>query len=132
MSVEAEIKMGDLLKNLEKVPEKVQKRILRGAVRASAKPIVQEARRLVPTSSGNLRKSIGVTMGRIRNGVLTAKISPRTGGKHDGFYGRFVEIGTAKMSPKPFLRPAFERKGEESIKYFKEYMKKRLEKELAK
>lgn len=26
----------------------------------------------------------------------------------DAFYGRFLEYGTSKMSPRPFLRPAYE------------------------
>ena len=142
MGIDVEIKMGDLFKDLKKIPEKVQKRVLTGAVRAGAKPIVKEARRLVPVKTGNLKKSIGVTKRRSKDkNIVVFSVSPRKGGKYDGFYGMYVELGhILKRNKKvighvpahPFLRPAFENKGEESIKAFKEYMKKRLEKELKK
>ena len=130
--VDVKIKMKDLLKELDKLPEKIKNRIVKGAVRASAKPIIEEARRLVPVRTGNLRKSIGVTKRRDKGSVVTFSVSPRKGGKYNGYYGYFLELGTKKMSPHPFLRPAFENRGEETIKYFKEYIKKRLDKELAK
>ena len=141
-----EIKMGDLLKNLQKLPEKVQKRVVNGAIRASAKPIIKEARRRVPVKTGNLKKSIGVTKGKTKGTIVTYHISPRKGGKYDGFYGKWIEFGhivrekgkskkgkvIGHVPPHPFLRPAFEAKGKEAIIAFKEYMQKRLEKELAK
>jgi len=125
--------MNELLKNLKTLPDKVQKRILVGAVRAGAKPIVKEARSLVPKDTGNLKKSIGVTKFRTRKKSLVwFQVSPRTGGKYDGWYGRFLEVGTAKMPAHPFMRPAFEKEGENSIKSVKEYIAKRLDKELSK
>ena len=152
--------MNELLKNLKTLPDKVQKRILVGAVRAGAKPIVKEARSLVATDSGDLKKSIGVTKFRTRKKSLVwFQVSPRTNGRYDGWYGRFLEFGTyanldhplakpragklgirrAKivaqgfgLKPRPFLRPAFEKEGENSIKSVKEYIAKRLDKELSK
>ena len=152
--------MNELLKNLKTLPDKVQKRILVGAVRAGAKPIVKEARSLVPKDTGNLKKSIGVTKFRTRKKSLVwFQVSPRTGGKYDGWYGNFIEYGTyaeldhplvrpstgkrgekrakvvAKgfgLKPKPYMRPAFEKEGENSIKSVKEYIAKRLDKELSK
>ena len=86
-----------------------------------------------------------------KNVVLTMQHSP--------FYGYFVEFGTyAKLDhplikprsgkrakkraaivakgggikPHPFMRPAFEREGDKAIAALKEYMAKRLDKELAK
>lgn len=55
-----------------------------------------EMRGTVPVDSGNLRDSIqqvepgGITMG-------------------DAFYWRFLEYGTSKMAPHPFIRPAMKR-----------------------
>ena len=129
--IDIDIHMGDLLRQLNKLPEKMQNRIIKGAVRASAKPIVQEAKRLVPVRTGNLKKSIGVSSRRGSKTVVRVSVSPRRGGKHDGYYGMWIEFGTKKMQPHPFLRPAFERKGADTIKFFKEYLKKRIDKELA-
>lgn len=130
--VDVKIEMKDLLVKLNKLPEKIKNRVVKGAVRASAKPIIKEAKKIVPVKTGNLKKSIGVTKRRDKGSVVTYSVSPRKGGKYDGFYGFFLEVGTKKMSPHPFLRPAFENAGKESIKAFKEYMQKRIEKELRK
>ena len=131
--VSVEIKMKDVMKKLNKLPEKVQKRVITGAVRASAKPIVQEAKRLAPVKTGNLKKSIGITKIRSKSKTeVVFAVSPRKTAKYDGFYGRFVEFGTRKMSPKPFLRPAYEKMSDECLRAFREYMIKRIDKELAK
>lgn len=130
--VDVKIDMGDLLKKLRKLPERVQKKVLVGAVRAGAKPIIDEARRIVPKRTGNLAKSIGVNKRRSKGTIVHFSVSPRKGGKYDGYYGHFVEFGTKKMAPRPFMRPAFENKGEESIDAVRAYMKKRIEKEIEK
>jgi HK97 gp10 family phage protein len=137
-----EIHVQDMLKELQKLPEKVQKRVVNGAVRASAKPIIQEARALVPVKTGNLKKSIGVTKRRQKGTIVEYNVSPRKGGKYDGFYGLFVEFGhpiknkkgkvVGHAAPHPFLRPAFENKAEESIEAFRNYMRERMDKELSK
>jgi len=158
--MEANIEMGDLLKNLKTLPEKVQKRILVGGVRAAAKPIIIEARSLVPKNNGTLKKSIGVVKVKTRKKSLVwFTVSPRVDGSNDGWYAHFLEFGTyskrekplsskTKYSAKrakrrnsviakgggiaahPFMRPAFEKEGKNTIKYLKNYIAKRLDKEL--
>ena len=167
-----------LLQDLKKLPQKVQKRIMVGAVRAAAKPIVKEAKNLVPVEHEALKRSIGITRFKTRKKSLVwFQVSPRVekyrlnaqemkSGKsvvltlqHSPYYGRFIEYGTyAKLdhplenppsgkrakkraaivakgggiSPKQrsYMRPAFEKEGENAIVAFKEYMAKRLDKEL--
>lgn len=123
--------LEDVLKKLKKLPEKIQKRVVTGAIRAGSKPIIQEAKNLVPTKTGTLKKSIGVVKRRSRDKNITHfSVAPLK--KKGGWYAHFVEFGTSKMSAKPFMRPSFEKKGEESIKFVREYMKKRVDKEIAK
>jgi HK97 gp10 family phage protein len=116
---------------------------LRYALMQGAKVILEEAKRLVPVDTAHLQehlvtkrhpnpKAVGVTerydigmkggtkryAGNVRNrrsGRAGQKY--RTAGK--AFYGRFVELGTAKMKAQPFLRPAIETKGGAAVEAFR-------------
>lgn len=133
IGVSSDISMGDLLKKMKALPERVQKNIVVGAVRASAKPIIKEAKQLVPKDTRTLEKSIGISKRKTKNkNIVHFSISPKRGGKYDGWYAHFDEFGTAKMVAHPFMRPAFEKKGEESIKAVEQYMSKRIDKEIEK
>ena len=131
--VDVAVDIKDLVKELKALPQKVQDKVVEGAVRHAARPLVVEARRLVPVRTGNLKKSIGVTKSRQKKPhLIVFNVSPRTNGKYDGWYGLFVELGTRRAAPHPYLRPAFEAKAGECIEAFVKYMRKRLDKELAK
>jgi len=149
--------MDDLLKKLELLPSRIQKNVVVGAVRAGASGISKDAKKYVPKDLGVLRKSIGVTKRKMRvktlvgftvsprkdllvKGLIRAgktnkrKVSKSTGFKYTTFdnYGGYVEFGTSKRSAKPYLRPAYEHMGPEAIRLARVYMRKRLDKELAK
>jgi len=157
MSGEIEL-IGDkeLRKVLEKLPEKVDVRLLNAAGRRAMKPFVKSARRKAPSRTGNLRKSIGTRAMRPVNGVSTIVGGPRTGKrqKYDAWYSHFVEFGTkgvvryntkrykkgqrykSDSKAKPFIRPAYD---QEKANMMKEYEKevafvtqKYLEKQAAK
>ncbi len=121
-----------LLKALKKLPLNIERNVMVGATRAGAKVVSDEAKRLVPVKLGRLKKSIGITKRKTRRGITTFSVSPRKGAKLDGFYGRFIELGTSKMTAKPFLRPALEKSVDEVLRASKEYIAKRLPKEVAK
>ncbi|MFK5937723.1 MAG: HK97 gp10 family phage protein [Sulfurimonas sp.] len=123
----------EILRKLNKLPEKVMKNVVVGAIRASAKPIIEEAKRLVPVRTGRLKKSIGVVKRKSKDkDIVIFSISPRKTKHLNGWYGRFIEDGTSKMAPHPFFRPAYEKEGENTIEFAKKYMRKRIDKELAK
>jgi len=144
--------MDEILKKLKKLPERVQKNVLTGAIRASAKPIFEEAKRLAPVHSGSLKNSIDVVKRKSKDkNIIIYSVVPRSskrktkrftlkdgtkwkisGEVGSGWYAHFLEFGTSKMSAHPFMRPAFEKEGENTIKAAKEYMNKRIDKEIAK
>jgi HK97 gp10 family phage protein len=67
------------------------------------------AKQLCPVDTGRLRSSIQYTnMGLMKSMTGT-----------DVFYGFFLEFGTRKMSPRAFLRPAFEKARVELIQNLK-------------
>lgn len=78
-----------LYKQLQELPLRVEKNIMRGAVRAGATVYRDRARELAPKVSGALRKSIKTSSTKIRKGE--AKVTVTAG----AFYAHMVEFGTA-------------------------------------
>lgn len=147
MATEISVKgLSDLNAFLQQLPAKAQRNLMRGAMRAGAKVILDEAKALVSVDTGFLKKTLRIS-GRIRGGVVAASV------KTDVFYAPFVEFGTAAHTivaapngvlrfgdvtvkvaehkgskPKPFMRPALDNKASEAVVAAGEYMKKRLAK----
>jgi phage protein, HK97 gp10 family len=71
-------------------------------VRKTAYDIERTAKNLVPVDTGNLKSSIGHSDARAvgRSGSLAIEIGPTAN------YGLFVEFGTSRMAPQPFMGPA--------------------------
>ena len=134
--------MRDLQKALRQFPKNVQKNICVGANRAAAAAIAKSAKQKAPVRSGVLKRSIKVKKQRTKNKNIVrhavqagGKVKWRAKGeKHEGdaYYAVFVEFGTSKMAPEPFMRPAFEEQGPEAIKHYKDYAASRIDKEIKK
>lgn len=77
------------------LPMKVEKKILRQALRPAAKLILDSARQNAPVDTGALRKSLAVRAGkRTRKGTVRVQVQTSDGmftGKT--FYGAFQELG---------------------------------------
>lgn len=71
-------------------------------VRKTAYDIERTAKNLVPVDTGNLKSSIGHSDARAvgRSGTLAIEIGPTAN------YGLFVEQGTSRMAPQPYMGPA--------------------------
>ena len=142
MGISSNIDTKALLKSLNNFPINVQKNIMTGAVRAGAKPLVDEARQNVPVRSKNLKKSIGIVKRRPKDrNIIQFSVTPRKGGRNDGWYAHLVEFGhnivvdgevVGQVSPNPFMRKAYDSQSDESIKATQEYLSKRIDKEIVK
>jgi len=145
--------LSELDKLLKELPAKVERNIMRGAMRAGAKVFADRAKQMVPVRSGQLRGSIKVST-RSKRGRVSATV--RAGGKK-AFYAHMVEFGTARhfikprkrkslffaglarevvdhpgSTPKPFMRPALDGGQAEAVNAVADYIRKRLAKEAAK
>lgn len=121
---------------LQQLPVKIEKNIMRAALRAGAAVIREEAKTQVPVDSGALRRSLKVSTSTKR-GRITAKL--KVGGTLAP-HAHLVEFGTKphKIKPKrqqalsfggvvarevdhpgarprPFMRPAFDSHSSEAI-----------------
>ena len=70
-------------------------------VRATAANVERAAKTNAPVDTGNLRNSITT---QISGGGMTAEIGPAAA------YGIYVEMGTSRMAPQPYLLPALDAK----------------------
>ena len=91
---------------------------LEKAVLAGAKIIQEDASRRAPKRTGKLSRSIEIEVRDKTRNAVSVDVGPR----REAFYGKFVEMGHALVrgrrkaekriigyvSPKPFLRPAFD------------------------
>lgn len=72
-------------------------------VRASGARVERASKQIAPVDTGNLRNSISTTQtGDGRSTSISVAIGPTAN------YGIFVEEGTSRMRPQPFMGPAFE------------------------
>lgn len=108
----------------------------RQAVAAGASVVRKAARQAAPKDTGNLEKAIVMKRKRFTNITEEYNVAIRVGKRQDiknakagkgalgkdAFYARFLEFGTVKMSPRPFLGPALEA----NVNQATEAMKKRL------
>lgn len=74
------------------------------AVRKAALEIERSAKRRAPVDTGFLRSSISTGFeGEVLRGGFMAEVGP------GARYGIFVELGTHRAAPHPFLGPAFDK-----------------------
>jgi HK97 gp10 family phage protein len=118
----------------------IQQSIGRAATNAGAQVIKNAAIRNAPSLTGNLKKNIIVKrltsaqasplvsqhIVTVREGKLTKK--QKGAGLQPAFYGRFIEFGTVKMSPKPFLRPAYDQNKTAAVDAMAARIKVRIDK----
>lgn len=115
---------------LSKLPEKVERKVLRSMVQAGGQVVVKAARQNVPVDSGELKKGI---VRRSKKGKKVAgQVEVSVGPSTDVFYGRFLEFGTAHIAARPFLRPAFDDNYQAIIDAIRKRGLKRIEKEAEK
>lgn len=98
--------LDELYEVFNKLPVQMEKKILRGTLRQSMRPILLAAKREAPVRSGALRKSLKLTSARTRRGRVAMAVKPvfdyYTSGKINSFYGLIIHQGRkAQENPKP-------------------------------
>lgn len=83
--------LADLGKALASLPLKIERNVMRGALRAGMAPVRADARKNAAKATGALARGLKVSTDS-RRGMVYAKL--RTSDKHD-YIARFVEFGTA-------------------------------------
>ncbi len=95
---------NQIARKLKGLSGKVAGSIARRSGSAGARVIRNEARRLAPQESGNLRKAINVRVRRFQNKSgfhFYVAVDNGPSAKHDGWYAHFLEYGTQPHEIKP-------------------------------
>ena len=93
--------LRDLAADLSKAGPEAAERA-KVVVRKTALDVEASAKVYAPVDTGFLRTSIGNTV-TIGGDVIEAEVGPTAE------YGLYVELGTSRMAPQPYLAPAFDR-----------------------
>jgi HK97 gp10 family phage protein len=103
--------LEEIKKVLNELAPKHAANLSRAMVHSMASETAKEAKKRVPSDTGNLKRAIKAKRRRGKPGQPVSDVIVETGktAKNDGWYWRFVEFGTGGPVPqpeKPFLRPA--------------------------
>lgn len=105
----------ELLQKFKQLEDSIAGATLEKAALAGAEIVREDASRRAPRRTGNLAKNIVTETAEKSRTKAVVNVGPNK----KAWYGRFVELGTSKMAPKPYLMPAFEankRKAEQVIR----------------
>lgn len=143
--------LAELQKVLDTIPKKMERNVMRGALRAGMRVVQPAAQARIHSVSGQLARGLKIGT-RARGGFVIARL--RATGRH-AFLAKFVEFGTAAhviaakiggwlqlfggvfrksvqhpgARPKPFLRPALDSMAGAAVVSAGEYIKGRLTKQ---
>lgn len=113
----------ELISELKKLEAATRAKYLQAAIMAGAEVVRKEASARAPKRTGRLAANI---ITEIEGNTSADRASVKIGPSKEAFYGMFVELGTSKMSARPFLRPAIDAKKDEVEATVARELKKRL------
>ena len=116
-----------LQQKLEKDFPRIASKEGRAVLKKAGTELRNKIKAAAPQDEGTLKRSLYSKALRDKLGEPQAfDVRVRTGGKaqkknRDGFYWRFIEYGTKKMSARPFVRPTLEKFRPQMQRYFEQY-----------
>lgn len=102
--------MEELVTRLQQLGSKAYA-IENNTIKAGAQIIQKAASEKAPRSTlvkEHLADHIVMSKVKTQGGVKFIEVGPQRSDNHKFFYGKFLEFGTSKMSPRPFMGPACE------------------------
>jgi HK97 gp10 family phage protein len=117
--------LADLERRLTELGGPGARRSLSKGLRAGSNVVLTEARRRVRKKTGATAKATKTKSQGQQGQDITYSVTTN-------YVGRFLELGTSKMPPYPFLRPATEVKAREAVEIMRQVTLAAIEAEAAK
>lgn len=117
--------MDELLLRLQSLGDGA-KRVENRALRAGGQRLAEEMKRHVNVSSRNevhVRDDIQVSDVKTKGGVKLVEVGV---GKATAWRAKFLEFGTSKMTPRPFVQPAVDTAKDEVLTAIRETIREAL------
>jgi len=92
----------ELQRKFKGLPGKLQRKIVRAAMKKAIEPVLQDAQSKAPVLTGKLKASLKVMSSNKYGKITTSVVTGEGFFKGDQFYGAFVELGTKHQPAKPF------------------------------
>ena len=112
--------LKELHQMLQQLPVRIERNIMRGAIRAGANVFRDAARLAAPVDDGVLKRSIKTGSSKVTKGTVTVNVGT------DLYYARMVEFGTAsyytgngRSVRKPYQIPKLSKTGKRNKKALK-------------
>lgn len=100
-----------LTKKLAALDKKTRNQVVRKSLRDGAKTLAAEVKGRAPVESGLLRKSVKVRAAKRKKDRITLRVVV-SGGHPTPMVGS-VELGDRDEAARPFIRPAFDARGDQ-------------------
>lgn len=119
--------VDEILNKLQQIGNNIS-RLENKALRSAAQPVLDDAKssNSFNDRSGNLRKGLKISNIKNKEGVKYVLVGVDKSDNSKIYYGKFLEFGTSKMSPKPFMQPAYEKNKDNIQKTIAETLKEGL------
>lgn len=125
-----------LMKQLDRLPDRVSRKVSRRAVTFGTTPIVKEYKANVPVVEGNLQESIG-KKSKLYGDTAVSIVGARIRGKFKGYHAHLIENGKINVDGsftpgQPILRQAMDSTREQVLDRMTRKLAEGIEKEAAK
>lgn len=112
---------------LKRLPDRVQRRVLRGATAAGARVMLKAVKAAAPTDAGP-QSEASRKYGRLRDNLRVLRLKrgiPDTAAAYrvdtgKSFWGLFLEFGTRLISARPWFRPAVDSSTDKALDTIKD------------
>ncbi|MHC1731974.1 MAG: HK97-gp10 family putative phage morphogenesis protein [Bacteroidales bacterium] len=117
--------VDELLRKLQQMGANITE-LENKALKKAAEPVLQDAIANAPERTGKLKKGLKISGIKNRDGTKYVLVGIDRSDTSKIYYGKFIEFGTAKMSARPFLGPAYEKNKKEIMEEIKNTLKEGL------